>query len=218
MRNPLLFRASLLVAALGTTLSASAQVLLSPGANVAAPQTLTFDDASVGSRVEVVDNEFAGKDASGDTVFTGILNSRVGLMPDGTLAFTYVFANTGSAMMDPIEWFNVSGFAGFTTSVAQGTAFDTFVPTSGASRTANGKIVSFNYGVGSTFGVVGPGGISRFVTIFTNATAYTTGSAQFINGGIANVSTFVPQAVPEPASFAALGVGAVALLRRRKRA
>ena len=216
MRTSGFLRTSLLVAALGAALSASAQILLSPGTSVVVPQTLNlFPGTIIASAFNV---PFTGTDTFGDTVFTGTLNCAVGRQADNTLAFSYFFKNTGLADMDPIERFNVSGFGGFTTSVAQGTPTDIFIPASGASRTPNGKVVSFNYGVGSTFGPIMPGRESRFVTIFTNATSFTTGSAQFINGGIANVATFVPQAVPEPASFAALGVGAVALLRRRKRA
>ena len=216
MRTSGFLRSSLLVAALGAALSASAQILLSPGASVVVPQTVTgfADDNAIASAFNV---PFTGTDTFGATVFTGTLSSYVNLQADGTLAFSYFFNNTGTSDMDPIERFNVSGFGGFVTSVGQGVPIG-LVPASGASRTSNGKVVSFNYGVGTTFGPVEPGQESRFVTIFTNARSYTTGSAQFINGGIANVSTFVPQAVPEPASFAALGVGAVALLRRRKRA
>ena len=217
MRTSGFLRASLLGAALGAALSASAQILLSPGASVAVPQTVTgsANDNAIASSFDVA---FTGTDAFGATVFTGTLFSFVNRQADGTLAFSYFFKNTGTATMDPIERFNVSGFGGFTTSVAQGDPFGGLVPASGASRTLNGKVVSFNYGVGTTFGAVNPGEFSRFVRIYTNATTFTTGSAQFINGGIANVATFVPQAVPEPASFAALGVGAVALLRRRTRA
>jgi hypothetical protein len=75
----------------------------------------------------------------------------------------------------------------------------------------NGRVVSFEWLDG-----IDPGVEARFVYVFTDAKNYIKGSASVINGGVASVDTFAPAPVPEPASIAVLGLGAVALIRRRR--
>ena len=71
----------------------------------------------------------------------------------------------------------------------------------------------------------GAGAQARFSYSLTAGTTYGYVTTTFSNGVtgtfsnlISGPGTVTTQAVPEPASFAALGLGAVALLRRRKRA
>lgn len=193
----------------------SAQTSLLPGHSVSVPSILS--DVP-GTLVDYMTNEFTGKDVDNNVVFTGQLLSRVDRQADNTLAFTYVFDNYSSSI-DPIERMSISSFTGYKTSVAMGVDFvgNPWPLASSASRTANGSVVSFNYGAGSTYGPINPGQENRFVTIFTNATDYKRGSAQFIDGGVGTAPAFVPKAVPEPASMAALGLGALGILRRRTR-
>ena len=78
--------------------------------------------------------------------------------------------------------------------------------------------MSFNFlpGAGAGFDEIAPGSFSSAQWIFTDAKSYTFGSAQISDGGVATVETFAPNAVPEPASMVALGMGALGLLRRKR--
>ncbi len=209
---------SLRVLALSALVAASVAAVAAPTALVpnqllaSVPQTNTF----LGDLVIDSTADFTGIDFDGTVLFTGTLSSAVYRQGDNTLAFAY-FVENDATSIDAIERLSISSFNGFTTSVEQGTPSGDLLPTSSASRSANGNVVSFGYAPGSTFGSIMPGTETRYVVVYTNATEYRTGSAQFISGGVGTSPTFVPSPVPEPATMAALGLGAAALLRRRRR-
>ena len=87
-----------------------------------------------------------------------------------------------------------------------------FVLASGASRSGDGDTLSFDYGMGSTYGPLGPGDEFRVLAIFTNATTFTERPALFANsdGAQGFGSSYAP--VPEPASLATTAVCLLGLL------
>jgi len=64
---------------------------------------------------------------------------------------------------------------------------------------------------------LGPSKTSDILVIKTNATKWTVGTTNLIDGGVNSVNTFAPTSVPEPASMAMIGAGLLALgIFRRK--
>ena len=59
-------------------------------------------------------------------------------------------------------------------------------------------------------GGVAPGDCSAVLIVETNATAYTAGTLNIIDGSVASVASYAP-AVPEPETIILLGAGLVAL-------
>ena len=62
-----------------------------------------------------------------------------------------------------------------------------------------------------------PGTTTALLVLHTNSTRYTPTQAAIIDGAVASVPSFAPGAVPEPGTMIALGIGAAALLRRRRK-
>lgn len=198
--------------------AAQAQTALAPGGTVLTPVLPGFPDNYVS--LDFSQTPFTGVNALGETRFTGNLQSYVFRNTvDNTLGFAWIVTNDATSTSS-LEALGLTGYQGFSTSVAQdpvglGGGTNSFA----ASRDALGDVVSFswlNTPLGS--GTIVPGTFSSPQWIFTNATSYTIGSANLIDGAVATVPTFAPKAVPEPASMAALGLGAIGILRRRKKA
>lgn len=150
------------------------------------------------------------------------LRSSVYRNAQGTLSFGYELYSfyPGTANLDLLS---IAGLAPYSLSVEQGIARpdDGYFASGGASRLANGNEVAFLL---RDNGVAGTGSIAydqRLVgqIIHTDATSYGFGTASSV-GGIAATSTttLIPTGapVPEPATMAALGLGSLAFLRRRK--
>jgi len=151
----------------------------------------------------------------------GSLTAAVFQESSGTLDFYYqITDNAGSA--DSILRNTDIDFTGFTT----GTAFRTDCGTiSCGAGLVNGTVapstadrnsadtVGFNFALP----ILSPGETSNVLIITTNATKWTSGFANVIDGGVTTVAAFQPTAVPEPMSFMLLGSGllCLGLLRRR---
>jgi hypothetical protein len=161
-----------------------------------------------------------------DSVTTGFSNPSIQgsvtcgvyLNELGTLDFYVQVINDTSS--DPINRITLYDFSGYTTDVGYRTdALAPFVsPGTKAPDEANrneaGSVVGFDYDVnwetGFNSGVTG-----YTVVVRTNATEYTTGNVAVINGISENLAGFAP--VPEPTTLAVVGLGAIDLLRRRRR-
>lgn len=197
--------------------SATAQaILLVPGGRVGrgtveAPGVLTiFTDTNLSL---LASNSVAVNGASGTV--SGTMRSAVYMNSGGTLDFYYQYSN--NLGFDPIHRLTMSSFRNFTTDVGyrltpigQFTA-GTVIPNE-ANRNTSGSVVGFDFDTPLS---IPPGATTTTLVIRTNANQFGPGFASVINGSATTVASFGP--VPEPASMAALGLGAIALIRRRRR-
>lgn len=153
--------------------------------------------------------------------YTGTLLSAV-YNDNGTLDFYYQFtSNAGST--NSVTRITMTDFTGFTTNVGYSTTFSSNGFTSGGNTPLSAdrlsaNVVGFNFNVGGTNDSIGAGQDSAVLIIKTNATLYTTGLVNTIDGSVSQVSAFEPTCVPEPVSMALMGSGLLMLgLWRRKR-
>ena len=216
------FALSMLV---GVTSSARASVLL-PGGSVdpLLGTTLGGDPSLGGVVIDSVLAPFSGLDVNNVVRFTGVLESHVVRELSGTLSFYYQLSNDALSQ-DGISRFANTSFTGWATDVNYrldamvGIAGGSILPGtqqgSEATRSVDGSVVGFNFiaaPVGA--GVLAQGTTSLWHVIRTDATTYIPGNTAIINGGNVNVQTFAP--APEPATLGLVGLGALALLRRRR--
>jgi hypothetical protein len=133
----------------------------------------------------------------------------------GGLTFTYEISND-LLSPDPIDRFTLSSYAGFFTDASY-TSPNFLVPVVPTTvvRNPSGNQISFNF-TGLFEGTLIPGASSAVLVLQTDATSYQNSIAGVINSSSANVATFAPLAVPEPASAALLLLGGLALAFRRK--
>jgi hypothetical protein len=155
---------------------------------------------------------FSGVDGSSNVVFTGTLDSSVDFdSGTGGLDFVYQLSNNANSL-DAIARLTASGFAGFTTDAdyVSGTGAAPFL----VSRTSDGDTIGFNF---PSSAPVSQGQSSDILVIKTNATKFQAGTVSVQDGGNANVDSYAPLAVPEPATaaIAVLGLGGL-VLRPRK--
>lgn len=139
----------------------------------------------------------------------------------GTLDFVYKFHNDASSA-SRLERVTAYNFAGFTTNVGYVAGSGDVAPGS-ADRTADGKVVAFNF-LGPSD--ANPGQTSDTLVIRTNATEFTSGTYTFQDGGATTVAAYSPTSsttlpTPEPSSLLSLGLGGLVIAgisRRRLRA
>src|SRR5262249_33153827 len=128
----------------------------------------------------------------------------------GCLDFVYMFSSDETSI-DPIHRATVGNFSTFTTDVgfdsnSSGTAPET------VDRSVNGRVVGFNFPVPEG---VQPGGESRVLVVYTNATNFEPGSLALIDQFTADLKGFQPSAVPEPGTLFLLGSGLAGLVGSR---
>jgi len=147
-------------------------------------------------------------------VESGTYSAYVVRETSGTLDFVYKFSNDSSSS-SKIERMTAYNFAGFTTNVGYVAGSGDITPRS-ADRTADGKVVGFNFLAPNS---VSPGQDTDIMVIKTNATNWTTGTYTFQDGGATTVAAYAPALpTPEPSTLLSLGLGGVVVLgisRRR---
>jgi hypothetical protein len=198
--------------------------LVTPGAPpVVPPATI----AAPGTLLAFLNAPFSFSTTAGNT--SGNVLSAVYRNGSGTLDFYYEVIN-GAGSATALSRESDTNFTGFLTQVAfrldggslAGTSFTNgtagIVPVT-ADRDASGVTVGFNFIPTPPGTKIPPGTSSAVLVISTDATAFTAGNAQVIDGGTQTVASFEPLAVaasPEPGSMVLLGSGILALVLRRR--
>jgi len=168
--------------------------------------------------------DITGVNALGHVRFTGILETFVlQETATGDLDFVYDYYNNPNSIDSPSR-VTVTGFQGWTTNVQYITDHEpsnlasTFIQPHTANRSNDGDEIGFTFDTVANggYGLIAPNTVSMYMAVRTNATAFTDqGTTSIIDGAVGTVQTYSP--VPEPASIAVLGLGALGLLVRRRR-
>lgn len=197
--------------ALCVTASAHAVVLNNGDTNFADNQALIS-----GSENALVFDNVVGKNALNQVRFTGLLGADAWQEPSGNYTFYFQYSNDATSV-DAVHRLTMTGFAGFTVDafylggVPAGTVAPLLVDRSNDGNTVGFDFLPYPFGPG----YVQPGQATFILGIRTNATQFTEGTTSIIDGGIDTVKSFAP-AVPEPTSMAALALGLVGLIRKRR--
>jgi len=195
-------------------------IVTSGGASVGVPLT----SAAAGTLLASLVAPFSFATTAGTT--SGDIISAVFLNPSGTLDFYYQVINSANSAT-ALSRESDTSFVGFGTAVAfrldggslpggftNGTAG--IIPVTG-DRDASGTTVGFNFVPAPPGTKIPAGDTSAVMVISTDATNFTVGNAEVIDGGTQTVAGFQPApGVPEPASFALVGLGLLALAGVRR--
>ena len=200
------------ILAVGVALAANAAIGHAAILPVASeiPAVATTDNPQLGSLVATT-----GVQPYAAPTFSGILieevrQESITANPLGGLTFIFqVTSNPGS--LTDIERLTSLNFAGYT---VDATYFSTGIQQApdNFTRSSGGLVVAANFGVGTS--ALNASDLSTWMVFRTDAPAYASSINSVIDGGTASLSGFAP--VPEPAGLGLLGVGAIALLRRRR--
>jgi hypothetical protein len=205
--------ASMLAVALVAAASTVHAALIAPGASFATPPTAS---PAGGAAIIASTGPVNFVSTPDPTAFHGILRSDVytndAANPFGINKLTFVFqlSNDGTSL-DVIERLTNTNFAGYQTDVGWNGAG---VIPSQVDRSANSRVIGWGL---TTVSWLAPGQASATLVIATDATQFTTAFSSVIDGGTANIPTFGPAPIPEPATMGILGISGASLLAIRRR-
>jgi hypothetical protein len=131
--------------------------------------------------------------------------------PNG-LTFTYQLVNNPGQTNDSIGRMTIASFLGFNTDAS----FNPTLPVGGVApssidRSNSGAVMGFSWLTG-----LDPNSASAVLVVQTNSTQFNPTFASIIDGTTTQVASLAPLPIPEPASLAVLGLGALAVVRRRR--
>jgi len=197
--------ASMVVACIIGFATTAKAVPLSPGLFVIS----LADPVPSGDLVaQLTDLPFIGEDENGVEWFQGTLDQWVYMVEGEGLLFVYQVSNEPIGVhADHIQTLSTTDYSGFTTDVDVDGVAGKII-----SRGSSGSTVTFN------FLNIEDNTTSPLYWVQTNASYYTWGGTNLIDGGTANLRTYCPTAIPEPASMVLLGIGILGLfgLGRKK--
>ena len=163
---------------------------------------------------------YVGADIQG-TLISTVWASDVS-NPFGGLTFTYEIL-TDFASTAPVENFTVGNYGGFSADASYslfggGGGSVSVLPVAPVyvGRSFNGNIISYDFSLFGNPGIM-PGDNSAVLVVQTDVPFYSPTVASVINAGSAEVLSFAPEPVPEPTTFALLGLGSLALVMVRRR-
>lgn len=196
-------------------------VNLPPGSLVGLPGSTTSGTTELTSSRALI-----GLDVFSNVMFTGTLNLAIVRAGGGTLDFYYQVMNDASSA-NSIKRVTTTDFDGW--AVDADWSSDTSGPYSTGTRapsrgdrSLDGSVVGFGFisTIRGGFGDLLPGETSKWFFIKTDAIHWNIGSTSVIDGGIATVSSYTPSTtpVPEPATFALVGLALAAAAKRRRKA
>lgn len=223
MRN--ILRISLLIVMLGLAASSATATLI--GTVSTAPGVTVFPGlvppgTNPGTLLASLVAPYSYSTTSGTT--SGTITSAVFREGTGTLDFYYQ-VNNNPTSATAIARLSATSFLGFSTSLGflvdgSTLAGGTFVNGTVAPVTADsslfppGAVIGFNFNP-PVASEIAPGTTSYVLAISTNATSFTAGNAEVLDGGSQTVAAFQPAGtptVPEPSSMILMGSGIVSLL------
>jgi len=198
-------------------------ILLGPGGS-GAPDVLsvpTFPSAGA-TLVAYTTGTFSSGLISG-SYEAAVIKDTSGVNPFGIGDFDFEIAINPNTGPDAIGRVTTTNFAGWLTDVGYDNLFcgilycgsATLVAPTSVDRGVLGDTIGFNFGsfVAPT---LASGDSSYILEVATNATSYTKGTINILDGGAATVTGFAP-AAPEPATLSILGIGLLSLFGLRKK-
>lgn len=212
------------IAPLAGALTAPARAsVLFPGPGAFSPDTFTIPP---GATLLAEQNSGTVTSTGGALVLS--VESAVYTDPDNTfgagdLDFVYQVSNSASSP-DSIGRVTATNFTGFATDVGYTTTGSSlpggaFVNGTVAPQLVDrvsADVVGFTFDSPATT-PISPGAVSTVLVIETDATRYTAGDVNIIDGGVVSVNAYAPTAVPEPTTGAlAIGLLSLGCLRRRR--
>lgn len=150
--------------------------------------------------------------------YTGSLNVQV-YQNDanntlGGLTFLYTLTNDPSPTNDAINRLTITGFNGFAVDASYVITSLGTVPFD-IDRSSNGNVIGVDFQQNGSTIPLNPGATGRVIALRTSAPAVRDVIANVIDGSVTSVTTIGP-AVPTPGAAALLGLGGLAMARRRR--
>ena len=155
---------------------------------------------------------FATATYSGSLTSSVFTNDQSNPFGPNALTFAYQLVNNPGPGNSSIGRLTVSSFDNFLTDASFNPGLPVGgTPPSAITRDANGQVMGFTFLTG-----LQPNSSSATLVVQTNTTQFNPSIASIIDGASTQVASLAPLPVPEPASLAILGLGALAIIRRRR--